>query len=277
MTEDFIQEIILSEVLNERVVQRDRKDPSETDSTTELELGSLPDDDILRFGLATPRYELGPKAQQRLKEELDEIILSVAEFFHTDVDWENLDEEERDQLVASLPEKITVFKSSIESAHSEVTATYKRLEDTMKLINEAHAHLQTSLSSLVAKHPPKLNSRRVASTEFLAARIEASLIKLSLLRARATQALYDHRSARDPNTSVAQALAASHSKLRAEERKMWEEEAALDRQLAEYETMLKLVDGGGGGFAQVVEDWARVQREREECVKDLRRLGWTGD
>ncbi|KAG6852171.1 hypothetical protein C0991_002483 [Blastosporella zonata] len=142
----------------------------------------------------------------------------------------------------------------------------------------AHTHLQADLSSLIAKHPPRLNKRRAASTELLAARIEASLIKLSLIRARATQALYDHRSTKNPDTSLAQVLAASHTKLRADEKKMREEEAGLDRQLAEYETMLQFVDGsGGGGFRQVIEDWTRVQREREECIRDLRRLGWTGD
>ena len=41
--------------------------------------------------------------------------------------------------------------------------------------------------------------------------------------------------------------------------------------------MLDLVGGRDAGFAQVVKDMARVKRETEECRKDLRRLGWTGD
>ena len=35
-----------------------------------------------------------------------------------------------------------------------------------------------------------------------------------------------------------------------------------------------LVDEHGGGFAQAIEDWARVRRETEECRQDLRHLGW---
>lgn len=73
------------------------------------------------------------------------------------------------------------------------------------------------------------------------------------------------------------ALSSAYATLKKEEWKMNEETRALDRQTEEYEAMLKLVDGGGGGFAQVVEDWARVQKEKEECKRDLRRLGWTGD
>jgi uncharacterized protein YlxW (UPF0749 family) len=133
------------------------------------------------------------------------------------------------------------------------------------------------LSKLVATYPPEIHKRRSASNELLAARIEASLIKLSLIRARASKALYDHRSPKNREATMAQALSAAHTKLKADARKMKEEEAALDRQLAEYEAMLKLVDGDGGGFVQVIDDWTRVQKEREECIWDLRRLGWTGD
>ncbi|KAG6829887.1 hypothetical protein H0H92_003156 [Tricholoma furcatifolium] len=188
------------------------------------------------------------------------------------LDWENLGDEERDRLMWSLPDDIASLRASTESARSEVTTTYARLEDLMNVLQEAHTRLQASLSSLISKHPPNLNSRRTASTELLATRIEASLIKLSLIRARATQALYEHRSG---STSVADALSSAHAKLKADEKRMREEEKVLDQQLAEYDEMLKLVDGGG--FRQVIEDWARVQREREECVRDLRRLGWTGD
>ncbi|KAG6891228.1 hypothetical protein C0995_008480 [Termitomyces sp. Mi166 len=263
INQDFAREIALSEVLD-----------SETPAPR---LNGLSEDDVLRFGLSSPRFELGPKALQCLEEELDKTILSMAEFFHADVDWENLGEEERNRLMWSLPESIASYKSSIESARSEVTSTYARLENLMSIINETHTRLQADLTSLVTKHPPKINSRRAASDELLAARIEASLIKLSLIRARATQALYDHRSSKNPDLNVAQALSSVYTKLKAEEKKMREEETALNRQLGEYETMLKLVDGEGGGFKQVVEDWTRVQREREECIRDLRRLGWTGD
>lgn len=78
------------------------------------------------------------------------------------------------------------------------------------------------------------------------------------------------------------ALSAAYGKLKRQEQRMEEEERELDRQLEEYGRLLQLVDGGrarsaNGGFAQVVEDWSRVTKETEECRKDLRRLGWSGD
>lgn len=76
---------------------------------------------------------------------------------------------------------------------------------------------------------------------------------------------------------MARALAAAQEKLRAKQRAQEDEERALDAQLAAYEGALGLVGGREGGFAQLVEDMARVRRETEECRKDLRRLGWTGD
>ncbi|KAG6857434.1 hypothetical protein H0H87_003501 [Tephrocybe sp. NHM501043] len=274
ISQDIVREITLSEVLNNRITLNGHLSGVEP---TDHHVDSLSDDDILRFGLSSPRYELGPKAQQRIEEELDKIIQSVAEFFHADVDWEGLDEAERDRLIQALPENIASFKASIESTRSEISTTYERLQSFLTSTSEAHARLRSDLSSLIAKHPPKLNERRAASTELLAARIEASIIKLSLLGARAKQALYDHRSTKHPDASVAQALSTAYTKLRTEEKKM-REEAGLDRQLADYDMMLKLVDGSeGGGFRQVIEDWTRVQREREECIRDLRRLGWTGD
>lgn len=97
------------------------------------------------------------------------------------------------------------------------------------------------------------------------------------MRARAHQALYDFKSSTNPQATMVGALSSAYAMLKKEERKMDEETRMLDRQTEEYEAMLKLVDGGGGGFAQVVEDWARVQKEKEECKRDLRRLGWTGD
>jgi hypothetical protein len=75
---------------------------------------------------------------------------------------------------------------------------------------------------------------------------------------------------------MSRALASAHQKLVRDERRLVEEEAALDRQLDEYERVVRMVDGPVGGFVQVVEDWTNVQKETEECRKDLRRLGWTG-
>jgi hypothetical protein len=76
---------------------------------------------------------------------------------------------------------------------------------------------------------------------------------------------------------MVKSLSTAHEKLRREEKRLEDEDQELDQHLGGFERLLRLVDGVGGGFAQVVEDWTRVQRETEECKKDLRRLGWTGD
>ncbi|KAF8075016.1 hypothetical protein FPV67DRAFT_1777746 [Lyophyllum atratum] len=288
ISQNFVHETTLSDILS--LVRRKDHEGADTASkgaspeSMEIDsgwVGILPEDDILRFGLSSPRSEvryshpastqysdvialqLGPTAHQSLEDELDKAMLSMTEFFHAHVEWDSLGEEEQNHLAWILPEDIENYKDSIEL-------------DTIRARSEQISSFQSGLSSVVSTYPPEINSRRGASNELFSARIEASLIKLSLIRARATQALYDHKTPKHPDTTIAQALCAAYAKLKADARKMNEEEAALDRQLAEYEAMLKLVDGGGG-FTQVIEDWTRVQKEREECIRDLRRLGWTGD
>lgn len=83
------------------------------------------------------------------------------------------------------------------------------------------------------------------------------------------------------------ALTHTYDLLRQKDAAQKEEEKELDRQLQEYEAVLVSSTGSGRrgkrgetsdvGFKQVVEDMGRVKREMEECRKDLRRLGWTGD
>jgi len=125
---------------------------------------------------------------------------------------------------------------------------------------------------------PTIHNTRKASHELVAATIETSLPKLSLLHARARQTLYGHSTTpSNPKLTMSRALASAHEKLVRDERRLVEEEeAALDRQLDEYERAVRMVDGPVGGFVQVVDDWTNVQKETEECRKDLRRLGWTG-
>ena len=130
---------------------------------------------------------------------------------------------------------------------------------------------------MISKYPAAIKDKRVSTNDLISATIEISLIKLSLVRARAHQALYHYRSTGRPQANMTDALSAAYTKLTMDEQKMEEEEASLDCQLKEYETMLLIIDGRGGGFAQVVEDWTRLQKEKEECRRDLRRLGWTGD
>ena len=77
--------------------------------------------------------------------------------------------------------------------------------------------------------------------------------------------------------TVAQAVSAMYERLRERQAVQETEMEALDAQIAEYDAMLRLADGRDGSFAQVVKDMVRVKRETEECRRDLRRLGWTGD
>lgn len=128
-----------------------------------------------------------------------------------------------------------------------------------------------------------LNKERTAEADLQASSIELSLMKLAYLRTRASHALYgvtaDTRgTSTSPVRSMAEALKVAYGKLKTETERMEGEEKELDKQLAEYEQTLALVDSAGsGGFLQVIEDWARVKRDTEECQRDLRRFGWTGD
>jgi hypothetical protein len=65
--------------------------------------------------------------------------------------------------------------------------------------------------------------------------------------------------------------------LKADEARLREEEGSLDQKLSQYENLLVVVDGTQGAFHQIVDDWTTVKKDTEECRRDLRRLGWTGD
>jgi hypothetical protein len=75
---------------------------------------------------------------------------------------------------------------------------------------------------------------------------------------------------------MAESLSRASTALIEDRLRMEKENARLVAKLAEYDQMLALV-GDDGGYNQLVEDWCRVLREKEECRKDLRRFGWTGD
>ena len=122
-----------------------------------------------------------------------------------------------------------------------------------------------------------MDAKLAASSELLATTIETALLKLSIMRATTYNSLYGHKSATNPGVTMTQALAAAHGYLDSEEEELKEHEQRLDQQLEEYRRLLQLVEGPSGGFGQIVEDWSRVQMETEECRRDLRRLGWTGD
>ncbi len=117
----------------------------------------------------------------------------------------------------------------------------------------------------------------MAEADVVAATIETALLKLSLVRARAHRALYGYALPNRPDATISRAVAAAYEMLKERQRAQEAETQKLDRQIEQYESMLRLVDGRDGSFGQVVKDMARVKRETEECRKDLRRLGWTGD
>jgi len=75
------------------------------------------------------------------------------------------------------------------------------------------------------------------------------------------------------------ALANLHRQLKDREEELVKEEEDVDRRVKEYDELLARGDGKNGtsGFRQIVEDWRKVKREKGECRRDLRRLGWTGD
>ena len=125
---------------------------------------------------------------------------------------------------------------------------------------------------------PAYDAARSASIDLLLTTIETTLIKLSLIRARSERALYNHKP-KNNSKSVSQALTLAFKSLKTEEKVMKTEALLLDQQLHEYETLLRLVDGGNGtgGYQQLVNDWTKIKQETDECKRDLRRLGWTGD
>jgi len=130
-------------------------------------------------------------------------------------------------------------------------------------------------------YPPILRANRTIYHDLLSLTIETALLKLSLMRSTTATSLYNHTPSSDPTPSkpsrtISQTIARVHARLMERKAQMDADEAALDERLESYTRLVKLVDGPQGGFAQVVEDWVRVQRETAECRRDLRRLGWTG-
>ena len=103
--------------------------------------------------------------------------------------------------------------------------------------------------------------------------LETELLKLTLLRHRLHTSIYGHVSS-NSRAKMSDTLTAMHAKLSQREDALVAEEDALDRKLGEYNSLLGMVDGE---FKQIVHDYAAVMKETENCKKDLRRMGWTGD
>ncbi len=204
--------------------------------------------------------------------------------------------ESRYTRVPHLPNEILLLKSEMNSLRNEIGASREQIVQLVQEVNEVchfyqvtpfmsstqlfqiHAQLQEGLLRAVGTLPPIMNAERSAQFDVLALTIETCLLKLSLLRAKTHIAIYNCSSSTDSQASMLQALQVYYQRLRSKDQEQNTEEALLDAQLKEYEDLMDLVGGKGqGGFSQVVDDMARVKKETDECKRDLRRLGWTGD
>ncbi|KDR80554.1 hypothetical protein GALMADRAFT_222151 [Galerina marginata CBS 339.88] len=223
------------------------------------------------------RRHLNPTTLQRLLEEVQTTLRSVTEFFHGG------GSEDRyciEKLDSELPEAIERCKDEIESLRQEIKKMSRRLTELITKITQNHEGLDLELKQARTTTFPPHDVARSASVDLLAATIEASLIKLSLMKARSERTFYGHQSNQNEaqeRCDVAQAISTSYTVLKEDEKHLKIESNSLDQQLQEYENLLRLVEGGSGGYQQVVKDWTKVKQETDECLKDLRRLGWTGD
>ncbi|KIY45028.1 hypothetical protein FISHEDRAFT_50194, partial [Fistulina hepatica ATCC 64428] len=148
----------------------------------------------------------------------------------------------------------------------------------------SHDDLEKALVRAVESLPSILSAQQRAQCELVAATIESSLIKLSLLRAQAQAAAFGVGSSgmgksrvhdSGDKQSTDNLLEKVCDKMQAESRNLDAELQDVDALLRQYDAAAGLA--GASGFAQVVEDYARVAQETEECRRDLRRLGWTGE
>ncbi|KAI0664205.1 hypothetical protein C8Q70DRAFT_224103 [Cubamyces menziesii] len=265
--------------------------------------GGMSRDDLTDMAPVTLDRILNDRAVVALEDEMQRTLLSIADYLAAnDLTEDTKDDEERLQSASQLPQTIHQRKEALAEQQRALAQSRAQVLDLVHRINDAHPELEAELTLALETIPPQLRAARTAQADVLAATIEAALLKLSLLRARAHRALYGfsappqaHTTAKtktkastsaggSPQTTVAHAVAAAHEALLARQRAQEEEMRALDGQIAAYEGMLRLVDGVGEGkgregregpFAQVVSDMARVKRETEECLQELKRLGWT--
>ncbi|KAJ3862822.1 hypothetical protein EV359DRAFT_65333 [Lentinula novae-zelandiae] len=211
--------------------------------------------------------------EARLSEEIESRLSLIPEFLGDT--WPTLGD-----VDIPLLDQIHKEIEDIASLESELSSTWSSSIDVISRINELHITLQTELLDAISTIPPALNKKRKADNALSAAVIEASLVKLSLMRAQSHQKFYGYVSKTQPDATMIKALSIAQDKLRDEADDLLEEERALDSQIEAYARLMRLVDGSPqtdrAGFAQIVEDYIRVEKETEECRRDLRRLGWTG-
>lgn len=229
-------------------------------------------DDLLRFA-AQPRQQLGTPIIQQLQEELNFTLSSMVNILSAGGSQEPNNDE-----ISSLPMNIKARRKEAQDMQEDLNTITAGVCDLIAETNITHDNLQKALRKALTETFQVHDKFRSATTDLVATMIETSLIKLSLIRARSQQALYDYRPTTDAKSprSMAKALDAAHRKLRKDEQRLKEDEFQVDQQLQEYEGVLKIVDVSSGGYRQLIDDWVRVKRETEECRRDLRRLGWTG-
>ncbi|CCL99687.1 uncharacterized protein FIBRA_01708 [Fibroporia radiculosa] len=246
------------------------------DGARTFRLGGISRDEV--NSLTSTSSSLSRQNAAKLKSALKTTLLSIVDYYADDI--VDNDPEVGDGLFESasrLLDEIRARQKWTLEHESLIRDQQERIQKLVGQINAIHPRLEEKLLYALTTLPPLVNATRTAQADVSAISIEAALLKLSILRARAHIALYGHSSPKAPGGTTNQALAAAYNKLHDRERAQENEERDLDGKLASYEGLLGLFDRQQGGFAQVVADMARVKKEAEECKKDLRRLGWTGD
>ncbi|KAL1941124.1 hypothetical protein VTO73DRAFT_7336 [Trametes versicolor] len=254
--------------------------------------GLSPDDLANMTPVSLSNLKLQPTLLRNLENALKKTLLAVAEYYSPDVPDAEDDADDPLQSASQLPDRIRHQRAALTQQHTALQTHRAHVLQLVEQINAAQPALESQLVTALSTLPPHLRATRTAQADVLAATVEAALLKLSLVRARAHRALYSFPSSSsstlpgpasskpNPAKTVGDAVAAAHGALRARAAAQDAEMGAQDGQIAAYEGMLGLVEGGRGregAFAQVVRDMARVKRETEECRRELMRLGWTGD
>ncbi|KAJ7760483.1 hypothetical protein B0H16DRAFT_574409 [Mycena metata] len=235
-------------------------------------IGGLTEEDIQRFAQSST---LMLDINRLISEETNAILRLIANY------WDSSSSDSDGTTGSSSRDLVHDMQTRLEKIKgldADGDPASERIVRLLQRVHEIHPRLQQRLTYALERFPTEMESRSAANDDLLAMAIEASLVKISLVRAQALDLVYNYHSQKNPELHMRHALSAAHTKLKDDEREMEEEERKLDRELAQYQTLLDMVDGGGsGGFRQIVADTARVEKETEECKKDLRRLGWTGE
>ncbi|KAF9531772.1 hypothetical protein CPB83DRAFT_848702 [Crepidotus variabilis] len=276
-------ENIYTELYLELLKSLATEDPGLEDLLTDISLGNLLNsadgtivlrqEDLTAYGTPTRRH-LDSSTSQKLLTEVNNTLEIISTLFH----GENHRAKDN-SLNKSLPDSIECFTAEIISMEEQRAAHKDIVEALVQQINEAQGQYDGAVKTAILEVLPKYNQARAASIDLIAATIEASLQRLNLIRGQSQRAFYNHHANAIPgeSKSVSQAIARAYEALKEEEKYLAAEAQTLDHQLQEYDTLLQLVDSGTSGYKQIIEDWAKTKRETDECRKDLRRLGWTGD